>query len=519
MLDTTKRPMTSAGLDNSNPQSPPSTPPTGGSGGLFGRLAGATLNYGVGGFLPQLIGFLLIPLYTAFLSPTDYGILELAATLGTTTAILMRCGLPGAVTLYYYDFEEREGLSDYITTISRAVNVTSLGIGLLILAIAPWTITPWMQLPWYPFVILVVAIQLLSSNSDLQRRLIQTREQSVYSAKLSLAFALSNIALAVLFVAGFRWGAVGMLLAQLCGAAVFYLQAQRYLWPNLGGRFRSSMLRSSLVYGLGILPSHLLVSISPLLTRVILTQADSLAAVGLFALATRMASPLTGVLISAFNMAYLPLYFSIRKKSTEEGLSQLAATSRHVWLVALVCFLGVGLLGPPAITLMTPERYHEAAPLVPILCIGFLAQSLHTLLGPEIFYAKRTWLVPIVTGAGLVTTLGAAAALAPAYGAVGIAWATSVGAIAGMMAAVYFSLQTVRIPHDWWSLSRASGVAAMVFVGGYWAGGHSPWRQVASGTAALLVLPMLLWLARDPAIRELWEYGRAVVTRNRGWWS
>ncbi|MEX2114357.1 MAG: oligosaccharide flippase family protein [Pirellulales bacterium] len=515
MLDTTKPPLKPAGLDITEPQSTPA-PPAGG--GLFSRLAGATLNYGIGGILPQLISFLLIPLYTAFLSPADYGILELASTLGATTVILMRCGVPGALTLYYFDFGERSALTDYVTTIARAVNVTSIAVGLLILAIAPWTIAPWMELPWYPFVILVVAIQLLSSNSDLQRRLIQAREQSAYSAKLSLAFSLSNIALAVLFVAGFRWGAVGMLLAQLCCAAVFFVQAQRYLRPNLGGRFRRDMLRSSFNYGLGILPSHLLTTMSPLLTRVILTQVDSLAAVGLFALATRMASPLTGVLVTAFNMAYLPLYFSIRKEATESGLLQLAATSRHVWLAALFCFLGVALLGPPAIVLMTPDRYHDAAPLVPILCMGFLAQTLHTLLGPDIFYAKRTWLVPIVTGSSLATTLVAAAMLAPSHGAVGIAWATSFGSIAGMITAVYFSLQTVSVPHDWWGLIRAGGATVVVFVGGYWAGGSLPWQQAAAGAAALVVFPILLWLARDRAIRETWQHGRALVTRNLGRW-
>lgn len=503
--------MSSAELQNAEPQSaPPETPARR---GLFGRLAGATLNYGIGGFLPQVIGFLLIPLYTAFLTPEDYGILDLAATLGAAVVILMRFGVPGAVTRYYFDYQDHSSLSDYVTTIARAVNVSSLAVGAIVLIIAPWTIVPWMELPLYPFVLLVVAIQLLSSNSDLQRRLVQAREQSAYSAKLSLAFALSNIALAVLFVAGFRWGAVGMLLAQLLCAFAFFLQALRYLWPNLHGHFHRDMLRSSFVYGLGILPSHLLGTVSPLLTRVILTQVESLAAVGLFALATRMASPLTAVLVSAFNMAYLPLYFSIRKEATESGLSQLAAMSRHVWLAALVCFLGVALLGPPAIILMTPERFHAAAPLVPILCVGFLAQTLYTLLGPEIFYAKRTWLVPVVSAAGLITTLGAAALLAPGYGAAGIAWATSFGSIAATIAAVYFSSQTVRVPHDWLGLARAASVCAVVFFCGYWFHDEKPWIQVIAGAAALALFPALLWASGDPGIREVASHARALVQR------
>jgi O-antigen/teichoic acid export membrane protein len=253
-----------------------------------------------------------------------------------------------------------------------------------------------------------------------------------------------------------------------------------------------------------------------LLTRVILTQADSLAAVGLFGLATRIASPLTGLLVPAFNMAYLPLYFSIRKEATEAGLTQLAAMSRHVWLAALACFLGVALLGPPAILLVTPEHYHPAIPLVPVLCAGFLAQTMYTLLGPEIFYAKRTWLVPVVSAAGMVVTLAMSAALAPAYGALGIAWATTFGSIAATIPAVYFSLQTVTIPHDWYGLARAACVAILLFFCGYLTAGETAWRQVATGTAASAAFPVLLWLVGDQAIRESFHFARSVISRNPG---
>jgi O-antigen/teichoic acid export membrane protein len=367
-----------------------------------------------------------------------------------------------------------------------------------------------MELKLFPYVLLIVIIQLLSSNSDLQRRLIQAREQSRYSAILSVAFSLVNIGVAVLFVAGFRWGAVGMLLAQaLCGA-VFFLQALHYLWPDLRGTFRREMLRSSAIYGLGILPSHLLANASPLLTRTILTQVDSMAAVGLLGLATRMANPLS-VLVTAFNSAYLPLYFSIRKEETESGLEKLALTARHVWVLALGCFLAVALLGPPAIVLMTPDRYHDAASLVPVLAIGFLAQTLYTLLGPEIFYSKRTWLVPIVSAAGLCTSLALATVLAPLFGAMGVAWATTAGLIAATLTATYFSLQTVRVPHEWAGLARSAVVAAIVFALATWANHGSTTLQWSVGVVALFVFPLALLAVGDRTAGEARQYFRRAI--------
>ena len=45
----------------------------------FRTLLGNTLIYGLGNYGVKIIGFLLIPLYTRYLTPSDYGIIALVA--------------------------------------------------------------------------------------------------------------------------------------------------------------------------------------------------------------------------------------------------------------------------------------------------------------------------------------------------------------------------------------------------------------------------------------------------------
>ena len=85
---------------------------------LWKRLTGATLNYGLGSLLPQVLSFLLVPVFTAFLTPGDYGLLELAASLATVLVILMRLGMPGALTRYYFEYREGEALRNYVTSLA-----------------------------------------------------------------------------------------------------------------------------------------------------------------------------------------------------------------------------------------------------------------------------------------------------------------------------------------------------------------------------------------------------------------
>ncbi|MCU1267794.1 MAG: polysaccharide biosynthesis protein [Acidobacteria bacterium] len=470
--------------------------------GLLRRLTGATFNYGLGRILPQVISFLLIPLYTVYLSPKDYGVVELTTVLCGFLVIMMRLGVPGAVTRFYYDHREGAELRDYVTTIARFMIVSSVVVGILTL-LATWffgnVLVP--GLPFYPFVLLAVIGSLVASNSDLQRRLIEAREQSAYSARLSIAFSLADIVLTLILVIVFKMGVLGIVLSQVIVDTVFFFQARHYLKPDLQGKFRGDMLRPSMTYAAGVLPSHFMGTLSPLITRFVLAGANSLAAVGILAIASRFTLPLF-ILLTAFNSAYLPVYFSVRKEGTSESLNRLAMTARNVWTLAVACALVMALIGPPAILLLTNERYHPAAPLLPILTVGFLGQTLYTLLGTEIFYSKKTWLVPFVSGASILATVLVTLLTAKRFGANGVAWATSGGLVAAALVAIVFSIRLVRLPLDWTSLGRTALVGAGLFTIVQLVPGQNVLMRAAIGLSVVVIFPILLWLTSDPSIRE-----------------
>lgn len=469
---------------------------------LLRRLGGGTFNYGLGRILPQVISFLLIPLYTIYLSPKDYGVVELTTVLCGFLIIMMRLGVPGSVTRFYYDHREGADLRDYVTTVARFMILSSVGIGVLTL-LATWffgkVLVP--GLPFYPFVLLAVAGSLVASNSDLQRRLIEAREQSGYSARLSIVFSLADIALTLILVIVFKLGVVGIVLSQVIVDIVFFFQARHYLKPDLEGTFRWEMLRPSLIYAAGILPSHFMGTVAPLITRFFLAGANSLAAVGILAIASRVTLPLF-ILLTAFNSAYLPVYFSVRKEGTPESLTRLAVTARNVWSLAVAAALVVSLVGPPVILLVTNERYHPAAQLLPILTLGFLGQTLYTLLGSEIFYSKKTWLVPFVSGASILATVAVTILTAKRFGAQGVAWATAGGLMASALVAICFSVRLVRLPLDWTSLGRTAVFGGALFIGARVVAGGNTWAQAGVGLCAVAIFPLLLWLSSDPTIRE-----------------
>jgi O-antigen/teichoic acid export membrane protein len=480
-------------------------------GSVFRRLLRGTFHYGLGQTLPQLLRFLLLPIYLQFLGPADLGQLDLAAQLSMTLLIVMRLGVPGAVTRFYFEHHEGPDLRDYVTTIAIFLLLSSFALGGAMLIVGPW-LFQWLipGLPFYPIGLLVIGLAMISCNQNLQDRLVQAREQASYAALLNVGRAALSILLAVIFVAVLRWGVFGMMLGELIGSALFFIQAGIYLRPELTGRFRMDLLRSSFTYGLGILPGQLIDTGTPLATRSYLAHVGSLASVGQLGIASRFTQPLS-VLNTAFNTSFSPVYFAVRKQQTDESLAVLARVARNIWTVAVAFALAAALVAPPVIRLIKDEEYHTAAEIVPILCIAFLGQALTAITAPEVFYSKRTYFVSLQGLLASAVTIVVMMALTRTYGAKGIAWAITAGTLTSSCCFVILAVRSVSIPHQLRDFCRALICGLAVLLISWAIPAYNAWYTLLFNSLCLPLLPLFLWISGDPAIRDGWEKARAVL--------
>jgi len=74
------------------------------------------LIYGIGSSLQRAISFLLIPLYTSYISTTNYGVLGLINITTQLIGIFILCGLPTAMFRSYYDYTDPKKQANVIST-------------------------------------------------------------------------------------------------------------------------------------------------------------------------------------------------------------------------------------------------------------------------------------------------------------------------------------------------------------------------------------------------------------------
>jgi O-antigen/teichoic acid export membrane protein len=208
------------------------------------------------------------------------------------------------------------------------------------------------------------------------------------------------------------------------------------------------------------------------------------------------------IIFTAFNTAFMPIYFAARKHESAESEKNLIRAVRNSWTLALFLFLSTILLGPAAIQIMTPVRYHSAAPLVRILAVGLLGQAVYLLMVPEIFYQKKTWMISLITFVGVVVNIGMSMLLVARFGVYGVAWATAAGQIgSGIMGGIMSHTLERRTSFHWNSITRTTLAAALVGSTLFLLEGASPYVEFFRGCGLLAVFLVLAWLLGDPSIR------------------
>src|SRR4029450_4176287 len=65
--------------------------------------------YGLGSIVARVLGVLLLPLYTRYLSPSDYGLIETLVALTAVLSALVAQAMKSAFFRFYFDSAEQHG--------------------------------------------------------------------------------------------------------------------------------------------------------------------------------------------------------------------------------------------------------------------------------------------------------------------------------------------------------------------------------------------------------------------------
>lgn len=473
---------------------------------MFGQLKNLiaqSATYGLGDLLTRAIAFLLIPVYTRYLSPADYGILGVASSLTAVLGIVYPLGLNAAAMRFYYDAPDETARRELLGTLALAV----LGIGLaLTLALAATPLGAVLfgaavrDIPFSPYITTLLWTACFVNASVIPLVIFRVQEQPRRYVAYTVGGFLLTTAAILYYVVGRRAGALGNLRGVMIASGVMMAVYVITTFRHVAFAFKRQWLAASLVYGLPVVP-HLLAHWALTLSdRSILNHLVPLEQVGVYTLAYQVSVALS-LITQALNTAWMPFFYRLASEADAER--NLARFFTYYLGIATFAALGLAALGGDVIRIVANPAYHAAARWVSVITLANLAQGFYYPAVFALFYRRKTAYLPFLTGSAAALNIALNVWLIPRWGIGAAAWSKVAGYVA--LAALTFAAGQRVYPIRW--EYRRLGVmvglgAALWAVSALVLGPLPLGARVAARAGLVAAFPLMLWAARFPAADE-----------------
>ena len=228
-----------------------------GLGSQITRLAQHSAIYGLGGLVSRFVALLLLPLYTRYLTPADYGAVETLVALAAILATVLRLGIASAFFRFYFDSADTAHRLRVVRT-SFWFTMTMATLGLVAGLILAEPISNWLFDTGDHTTLVRASFVLLwaQMNYEQMTSLFRVEERAVAFTIATLVNLALTVAATVLFVVVFDWGATGVVAGNFTGTLIVYAALLVYRHEQLGLTL-DRPLRQMNRFGMPLVPSML----------------------------------------------------------------------------------------------------------------------------------------------------------------------------------------------------------------------------------------------------------------------
>ena len=387
-----------------------------------------------------LITFLMLPLYTRWLGPDQFGLAELVNTYSNITLSIATCCMADAIFIFPKT-SDIEGKCKYYSS-----GLVVAFIGILLAFLLSFVLKSDLFTKFGTFHTNSFHIALLSSCLFFQNY----TQQFTRSIDKMKVYSLSGIVLSgAIAIYAFLlipfWGADGYIyslaLASITTAFYTFFASGSYNYFNLhclDNKYAYDLLK----YGVPLIPNSVMWWLVDGINRPIMEAELGLAAIGIYAVASKFPSVLN-VITGAFSNAW---GISVSEEYGKEDFNRyFNQIFKLVFFLLMVFSLLMSFLSKPIIRLFAAPEYIEAYKILPILLLSVMLSNASGLIGGIFMARKQSKFFFYSSIYGAMVSVICTLCLINIYGTLGVAWAA---------VASFFVMTIVRLYFAWKDINQ-----------------------------------------------------------------
>jgi len=442
--------------------------------------------YTIGFLLPQVVGFLLLPIMSRYLSPEDFGIISSMEVLVFILSVFIILNLDQAAYRLYFDTNDDENRREMLGSLFVASGGTALIFLCITFLLRPLLQQVFESIPFSPFYVYAILACFFSSFSLIPRRFLQMSEKAKKFLWLSLSLFVIQTGLILWFVIVRNQGAEGQLKANLITALLFFpvyiVMGHKYFrW-----HFNVKVFQTAVRFAWPFIPTLLLTWVLDLSDRIFIERYSDLQELGIYAMGYKL-SMILPFITYAFMTAYTPVFY--RLANSEDQTTARNQLMHYSSLTAagylLITFL-VALFAYEVVVLMLDERYSRAYEIVRIIIFSqFFVGIQRVTSGFCLMQSKKTKEIMYMGFVVALINIGLNFSLIPPFGIYGAAIATVLSFAILTVIQYQYSKRWFFIPLPWSKVGTGIFlIAGILLLYNYWI---EQWFWVSLASKILLV--------------------------------
>ena len=404
-----------------------------------------SLIYTVGHTLTSGIAIFLLPIYTRYLLPAEYGVIDMFMVVAAIINLTIALEITQGIARYYQEGKDEKEKREYT---SSAFWFTIL-VYLLFISISILfrdTFTFWLLEDLSKKNLYLLAVFAITTNGIFLFTQKQLRWQ--IQPKNTVKTALINVVVAasltvyLMVVRDFKVESI--FIGQIAGNIVGSLVAIVFARKSYGFTFSISKFKKMVSYSMPLVLSGIGVFIALYIDRIAIKDLLGLDKLGIYGVAYRFAS-VAFLVMAGFQQSLSPLVFKhYKEKKTQSDISKIF----NVFVIfSLTIVSGSILFSQELVILFTVKDYYSSAGIIAILVMAVFFSNMY-IFAPGISIAKKTKIISLISVIAAIVNTILNYTLIPLLGLSGAAYATLISAIITFSLYIFFSLKYYPISYN-----------------------------------------------------------------------
>jgi O-antigen/teichoic acid export membrane protein len=460
-------------------------------------LGKSSLIYGLGGVLNRFIGFLLLPVFTSYLTPTEYGISAMLGWISFVVAPVFSLGFGAAMGICYFDGNDPRRKENTVWT-SFVVLALSSAVLSIIAVFLPKTISlVAFRTPEYHHLVTLGLLAAAAANISTPFPLyLQFEKRARLYVILNTISTLLSIGFSILLVVVLRRGILGLVEAGLIGSIISSCIIALPAISSIRFKLSRSVAKEMLRHGVPLIPTFAFLFVMMHANKYILQWEHGLGALGIYNIGFGFGTVMM-IFVSAFTTAWYAYFMEFMDKPRETPILFGRILTYYILGFGTLT-LAFFLVARPVVYFMTKAPFHDSYRVVGMIAGANFLSGVFSILVSTIYFAKKLKHVTLIQMISASICVGVSFPLIMKYGMVGAALSVFIGYLMMAFATHFWNTRLVgadlRVRIEWRRLAPFAVVAVLITSVMLWPRTARIELETIGSCVGLVVLPAISWM-------------------------